>query len=200
MSSARKVASNRANARRSTGPRTPAGRARSSRNAVRHGLSISVVTDPELRAVVMALAGRLAEEGGPLHLGIIIAEATIEAWRVRQRRHEVISAALARPPGRTPEQLGKAIRLARRAATALVRGRAEEAEALMDACEASAPDPNESEAERQARVIAEIAGELRRLDTYERRALSRRKFAIRAFDAAARTGSGHPREAEKRGQ
>jgi hypothetical protein len=44
----RKDDANRANARRSTGPRTAAGKARASRNAVRHGLSVSVLADPAL--------------------------------------------------------------------------------------------------------------------------------------------------------
>ena len=38
MASARKVAANRRNAHRSTGPRTPTGKAVSARNAVRHGI------------------------------------------------------------------------------------------------------------------------------------------------------------------
>jgi hypothetical protein len=41
MASERQIAANRANAKRSTGPKTAAGKLRSSRNALKHGLSAS---------------------------------------------------------------------------------------------------------------------------------------------------------------
>jgi hypothetical protein len=51
MATEKQIAANRANAKRSTGPKTAAGRARSSRNAYRHGLSLELpLADPAFRA------------------------------------------------------------------------------------------------------------------------------------------------------
>lgn len=61
MATAKQVAANRANAARSTGPRTPTGRAKSSRNAFRHGLSLPLVPDlataTEIDRLAQAIAG-----------------------------------------------------------------------------------------------------------------------------------------------
>jgi hypothetical protein len=42
MASERQIAANRRNARKSTGPRSGAGKKRASRNAYRHGLTLSI--------------------------------------------------------------------------------------------------------------------------------------------------------------
>jgi hypothetical protein len=60
MISARKVSANRANARASTGPKTASGRARAARNALCHGLSLPVYSDPALSEELEALAREIA--------------------------------------------------------------------------------------------------------------------------------------------
>jgi len=59
MASEKQIAANRANAKKSTGPRTPAGRAKSSRNAYRHGLSVPMQPEPQaVEALAKAIAGK----------------------------------------------------------------------------------------------------------------------------------------------
>jgi hypothetical protein len=56
MASDRQIAANRRNAKRSTGPRSKAGREASRRNARRHGLAVAIGTDPAFHDVIEKLA------------------------------------------------------------------------------------------------------------------------------------------------
>jgi hypothetical protein len=67
MTSEKQIAANRANARHGTGPKTMAGRLKSSCNAYRHGLSYQLQLDPVAMAkantIAQALVGDQAGEG-----------------------------------------------------------------------------------------------------------------------------------------
>ena len=67
MISARKLFTNRANARASTGPRSAAGKARVSRNARRHGLTVRSAANPACVPEVVALARRIAGPDASAH-------------------------------------------------------------------------------------------------------------------------------------
>ncbi len=90
---------NRANAQRSTGPRTPAGKAASSRNATRHGLCAQGIAPGEDRderaAFLVSVESELAPEGGVLARELA-RHAARAAWSLR-RADRAEAAALADP-------------------------------------------------------------------------------------------------------
>ncbi len=179
MTSARKISSNRANARASTGPKTPHGRARATRNAFRHGLSLPVYFDPLLSKEVDALAVKIAgHDAQPdIHeLARRVAEAQIDLHRIQAVRHQVVNSALCDPEyeseARNREKLAAVRRCAR------VDGPFTPMSLRVVEFLYSKPEGPI----KLAMILSDKAGRLRALDRYERRALSRRKSAIRAYD------------------
>ena len=168
MTSERKTKANRANSRASTGPRTRYGRGRAARNALRHGLSLPVWSDPVLAEEVEALAREIA--GGDANAELQqsarrIAEAQIDLRRIRQARHQLFTNAYGRAIVETKQ-----------------RHNAPEFSmvALLNIL-SSTPQGHD----KLALVLSQEGKRLDALDRYERRARSCRNLAVQLFDRAA---------------
>jgi hypothetical protein len=92
MTSPQRLRANRSNCRRSTGPKTQAGRAKSAQNARRHGLRVPVLSDPVLADDVERLAREIADGLGPEFMDFArrIAEAEVDIQRVRRVRDQLV--------------------------------------------------------------------------------------------------------------
>ena len=93
MASAKQIAANRANAQRSTGPKTALGKMKSSRNSFRHGLSWPLPPDLATASKVEALARALTprDAGDAAWTSAMeFATAQIELVRIRTIRTELL--------------------------------------------------------------------------------------------------------------
>ncbi len=219
MSSEKKVAANRRNAKRSAGPRTARGQSRSSRNALRHGLSAITLHNPAFFPQIERIAKLIGGEGAKpkqYEQALIIAECQVIISAVRAARLTAIKRRILKPghekrlPGfPSNEEWTDAIEALKngrpREATKLfyrtahsVRGFTEHlvTAADQDGAEASSKLlrileslPEKPEAPLSPQMRDEVAAfqhalpELLALERYERRALSRRRRAIRNYDA-----------------
>jgi hypothetical protein len=91
MATDRQIAANRRNGSLGRGPKTSAGKARSSRNALKHGLSIPVNRDKTLRRQIAVLARILAQSEAGNIFGQ--ARAVAEAARARAVLEAVLTRA-----------------------------------------------------------------------------------------------------------
>jgi hypothetical protein len=136
VTSTRKIAANRANAKQSTGPKTRYGKAQSSQNSRRHGLSLPIFADATYSAEIQRLANELVckeSSRDVIELAYRVAEAQLDLIRIRWARHDLLV--------RTDEGVKT--------------------------------------------ISQNVLQQLAAIDRYERRALSRRKFAIRELGATA---------------
>jgi hypothetical protein len=100
MTSDRKIESNRRNAKKSTGPRSDDGKRSSSGNALRHGLSVAIGSDPSVSEEIARLAAVIARGNSGNEIGeseIQAAEAEIDLLRVRKFRASRFNAVLGNP-------------------------------------------------------------------------------------------------------
>jgi hypothetical protein len=183
VTSERKITANRANAQASTGPKTAPGRSHAARNALRHGLSLLVSSDPIWSEEVAALTREIIGPDANAEIQELarrVVEAQIDLRRARYARHQLFSQALSDPDYESEATQRKKSELVIRCAR-LFGPYTPMPENVMEFLDSKPEGPY-----KLATILTDNSRQLLTLDRYERRALSRRKFAIRAFDAAGR--------------
>jgi hypothetical protein len=172
-----------ANAKGSTGPRTALGKARAALNARRHGLNQPAIADPVLLEQVEQLTRALADETTDIEicqLARCVAEAQIEVQRVRYACHQHLVRTMSIPNYDSAANQRKKDQMVIRC----LRTTGPFAPMPDDVVEFVYSWPEGPE--KFATILTAEVHQLLLLDRYERRALSRRKFAIRALDEAKR--------------
>jgi hypothetical protein len=119
MPSDRKITANRNNAKKSTGPRSVAGREAARRNARRHGLAVAIGGDPAFHEDIEKLAKALSLSSRKQEVSEFAretAEATLDLARIRKVRAfliETLYFADTAAPDRITDLNGKLAKLER---------------------------------------------------------------------------------------
>jgi hypothetical protein len=167
LTSERKRSANLANSRASTGPKSRLGRARSARNALRHGLNVPVELDATVFENVEALARELVKgSSNPENddLARRVAEAQIELARVRCVRWRLLASSfkdLSQTDTPTRTTVGRTVSPADLSLKSLAPSKTMAAPKL----------PSN---------VSHLIKQLLAIDRYERRALWHRRCALRA--------------------
>lgn len=179
--SQRRLSANRENAKRSTGPRSTAGKRRSAGNAFRHGLAVPIETLSEFGEDIERLATMACPDCTPeaLPLAREFAAATLDLRRIRQARF-AIERRMLEDLNRWIDEIVPQVGLRSSWPPPLLPVEMPMRLSQMSATGVRAPALN---------LLAKRLGSMFR---YERRALSRRNAAVRALDAALHTRATRP--------
>jgi len=170
VASERQIAANRRNAHKSTGPRSGAGKGRASRNAYRHGLTLSITSSAAFAKQLDKLARKIAGDTADeiiLERAQAAAQAELDLARVRRVKVGAFGD-LDAPQGFS--SVTQAIRLL----NALERDGATIPEPIDSAAMTPSHEPD-----RSAEAMRRALQDLLKLDRYERRAAARRDRAVR---------------------
>jgi hypothetical protein len=183
VASERQIAANRRNARRSTGPRSSAGKSRASSNAYRHGLSLSVGAStplaPQLEKLARKIAGN-AVDAITLERAREIAQAELDLARVRRAKVALIERAGVFAAANCPQVSVSQV-------DELLKATVERGSATMPEPTDSAPMIPPQDPDRSAEAVRRVLPELRKLDRYERRAAARRDRAVLDFSGRVKS-------------
>ena len=181
MASKRQAEANRRNARKSTGPRSSAGKKRARRNAHRHGLSISIVSSAEFAKRIETLAHKMAGAGADavtLDLARSVAEAEFDLARIRRTKAGLIAQMSAFGEIDRPSEMDEWRRM-NEAIRVAIKG-VKRGEPFPDPLiRPPPPEMPSSEPERTAEAVRRALTELLQLSRYEKRAAARRDRATR---------------------
>ena len=201
MSSSKKLAANRANARHSTGPKSKDGKARSRVNAFKHGLAVSssAIPDfaPDIIHLTQLIVGENEVDPGVWEAARHVASAGIDVLRARRARADLLEemsqgAYFLPVPRLEPMPTQVLSYKSSSLATRIQAAKDGTIDELHRREHAQIMRVFKDYEERQ-RITKYNAGvrqslaawdKLEKLDRYERRALSRRDKAIRLLDEA----------------
>ena len=176
MASERRQQANQNNAKRSTGPRTARGKLRAKLNAQRHGLATKQAALPEVQSMAKAICGKGASRL-QYEEALNVAESQFILQAVRDARLATIKRMMITTP--TPKEQV-----------------ADSGEPLLEGEGQAGCEEQSQENEEHENIVAAVVRalpELARYNRYERRALSRRRRAIRNFVATSILGTRPPR-------